>query len=51
MNIAQKAILTLCVLLIIATGAPLQAATMEESFRKNFPSHCDGGYGRHERSG
>jgi thiol:disulfide interchange protein DsbC len=37
MNIPQKAFLTLCALMIIATGAPLQAATPEESFRKSFP--------------
>jgi thiol:disulfide interchange protein DsbC len=37
MNIAKRAFLTLCILLVIATSAPLQAATPEESFRKNFP--------------
>ena len=37
MNIPQKAFVALCVLLVIATCAPLQAATPEESFRKNFP--------------
>jgi thiol:disulfide interchange protein DsbC len=37
MNIPQKAFLSLCVLMVIATCAPLQAATPEESFRKNFP--------------
>ena len=38
MNIAKQVFLTLCVLLVIAIGAPLQAATPEESFRKNFPN-------------
>ena len=38
MNIRLKAFLTLCVLMIIMTGAPLQAATPEESFRKSFPN-------------
>ena len=38
MNIAKNVFLTLCALAIIATGSPLQAATPEESFRKNFPS-------------
>jgi thiol:disulfide interchange protein DsbC len=37
MNISRKTFLTLCVLLVVATGAPLQAATPEESLRKNFP--------------
>jgi thiol:disulfide interchange protein DsbC len=37
MNTAKKAFLTLCVLMVIVTGAPLQAATPEESFRKSFP--------------
>ena len=37
MNIAKQALLTLCALLVITTGAPLQAATPEESFRKSFP--------------
>lgn len=37
MNIRKKAFLTLSVLMVIATGAPLQAATPEESFRKSFP--------------
>ena len=37
MNIAKQALLTLCGLLVITTGAPLQAATPEESFRKSFP--------------
>ena len=37
MNIAKKTFLTLCVLMVIMTGAPLQAATPEESFRKSFP--------------
>ncbi len=37
MNIPKKAFLTLCVLMVIMTGAPLQAATPEESFRKSFP--------------
>jgi thiol:disulfide interchange protein DsbC len=39
MNIRLKAFLTLCVLMVIATGAPLQAATPEESFRKSFPKY------------
>jgi len=38
MNIAKQAFLTLCVLMVIAISAPLQAASPEESFRKNFPS-------------
>jgi hypothetical protein len=37
MNISKKAFLTLCVLMVIATATPLQAATPEESFRKSFP--------------
>jgi thiol:disulfide interchange protein DsbC len=37
MNIRLKAFLTLCVLMVLATAAPLQAATPEESFRKSFP--------------
>ena len=37
MNIAKKALFTLCVLMVVAAGAPLQAATPEESFRKSFP--------------
>jgi len=37
MNILKKVFLTLCVLTVIMTGATLQAATPEESFRKNFP--------------
>jgi thiol:disulfide interchange protein DsbC len=37
MNVPKKVFLTLCVLMIITTGASLQAATPEESFRKNFP--------------
>jgi thiol:disulfide interchange protein DsbC len=37
MNIPKKAFLTLCVLMVIMTGATLQAATPEESFRKSFP--------------
>ena len=37
MNVPKKVFLTLCVLVIITTGASLQAATPEESFRKNFP--------------
>ena len=38
MNTVKKAFLTLCVLTVIMTGAPLQAATPEESFRKSFPN-------------
>jgi thiol:disulfide interchange protein DsbC len=37
MNIPQKVFLTLCSLMVIMTGATLQAATPEESFRKSFP--------------
>jgi thiol:disulfide interchange protein DsbC len=37
MNTAKKAFLTLCTITVIMTGAPLQAATPEESFRKSFP--------------
>jgi thiol:disulfide interchange protein DsbC len=37
MNIVKKAFLTLGVLVIMMTGATLQAATPEESFRKSFP--------------
>ena len=37
MNIAKKTFLTFCVLMVIMTGAPLQAATPEESFRTSFP--------------
>ena len=37
MNIPKTLFLTLCVLLVMATGTSLQAATPEESFRKNFP--------------
>jgi thiol:disulfide interchange protein DsbC len=37
MNMMKKAFPVLCALLVIATGAPLQAATPEESFRKSFP--------------
>ncbi|MHB8907731.1 MAG: DsbC family protein [Syntrophales bacterium] len=38
MNIAKRVVFTLCVLMVVAASAPLQAATPEESFRKNFPS-------------
>jgi thiol:disulfide interchange protein DsbC len=37
MNIAKKAFFTFCILMIVAAGSPLQAATPEESFRKSFP--------------
>ena len=37
MNIPKKVFLTLCVLMVITTGATLQAATPGESFRKSFP--------------
>jgi len=37
MNIVKKSFFTLCILMVIVTGAPLQAATPEESFRKSFP--------------
>jgi thiol:disulfide interchange protein DsbC len=39
MNMRLKAFLTLCVLMVIMNGAPLQAATPEESFRKSFPKY------------
>ena len=39
MNIPKKVFLTLCVLMVIMTGATLQAATPEESFRKSFPNY------------
>jgi len=39
MNIRLKAFLTLCVLMVIITGTPLQAASPEESFRKSFPKY------------
>jgi thiol:disulfide interchange protein DsbC len=38
MNIPKKPFLILCILLVIAAGAPLQAATPEESFRQSFPN-------------
>jgi thiol:disulfide interchange protein DsbC len=38
MNTVKKVFLTLCVLTVIMTGAPLQAATPEESFRKSYPN-------------
>ncbi|MHB8771256.1 MAG: DsbC family protein [Syntrophales bacterium] len=37
MHVRTKAVLVICILLAIASGTPLQAATPEESFRKNFP--------------
>jgi thiol:disulfide interchange protein DsbC len=37
MNTVKKAFLTLCILAIMMTGTPLQAAAPEESFRKSFP--------------
>ncbi len=37
MSILKKVFLTLGVLMVIMTGATLQAATPEESFRKSFP--------------
>ena len=37
MNRVQYVLVALCVLMVVATGAPLQAATPEESFRKSFP--------------
>ena len=37
MNIRLKTFLTLCILMVIMTGASLQAATPEESFKKHFP--------------
>jgi thiol:disulfide interchange protein DsbC len=37
MNIARNILFTLCAFTVIMTGAPLQAATPEESLRKSFP--------------
>lgn len=37
MNIAKKIVFALCALMVVAAGTPLQAATPEESFRKDFP--------------
>jgi thiol:disulfide interchange protein DsbC len=37
MNTVKKAFLALCILAIMMTGTPLQAAAPEESFRKSFP--------------
>jgi thiol:disulfide interchange protein DsbC len=39
MNLRIRTFLTLCILMVIMTGAPLQAATPEESFRKSFPKY------------
>jgi len=39
MNMCLKAFLILCALMVIMTGAPLQAATPEESFKKSFPQY------------
>ncbi len=39
MNFHPKAFLAFCALIVIMTGAPLQAATPEESFRKSFPKY------------
>jgi len=39
MNITKKVFLALCVLMVIVTAAPLQAATPEESFKKSFPQY------------
>ncbi|MBN2438768.1 MAG: DsbC family protein [Deltaproteobacteria bacterium] len=39
MNIRLKVFLTLCILMVIMTGVPLQAATPEESFRKSYPNY------------
>jgi thiol:disulfide interchange protein DsbC len=39
MNIRLKVFLTLCILMVIMTGAPLLAATPEESFRKSYPKY------------
>lgn len=39
MNVRLKVFITLCVLMALMTGAPLQAATPEESFRKSFPKY------------
>jgi len=38
MNMPKKVFLTLCILMVIATCTPLQAAAPEESFRKSFPN-------------
>jgi thiol:disulfide interchange protein DsbC len=39
MNMRPKAFLILFALMVIMTGAPLQAATPEESFKKSFPKY------------
>jgi thiol:disulfide interchange protein DsbC len=39
MNFHPKAFFAFCILTIIMTGASLQAATPEESFRKSFPNY------------
>jgi len=39
MNMRLKAFLILFALMVIMTGAPLQAATPEESFKKSFPKY------------
>ena len=39
MNMRLKAFLTLCILVVIMTAAPLLAATPEESFKKSFPQY------------
>lgn len=39
MTMRLKSILALCVLMVIMTAIPLQAATPEESFKKSFPNY------------
>jgi thiol:disulfide interchange protein DsbC len=39
MNFRPKAFFAFCILMVIMTGASLQAATPEESFRKSFPNY------------
>jgi len=39
MNMRLKTFLTLCVLMVIMSGAPLLAATPEESFKKSYPKY------------
>jgi thiol:disulfide interchange protein DsbC len=38
MNKIKRVFLTLCILTVVMTGTPLQAATPEESFQKTFPN-------------
>jgi len=39
MNFYVKVFFAFCILMVIITGVPLQAATPEESFRKSFPNY------------